>query len=189
MRFRSDSGYRQLHAGKRQNELEVFASYDVFQPVRRIVLAAGISYRHAELGDDETLAIETNAVQADLIARFTLATWLFPQLRAGLGAQLSRADLHDFGGDFRAHDRSAGAAGSLGGGVLFQTPRRLFETHGGRLSSLVIGLLVEGGYAFTGAADYQLKVKAESDLGSARIALGKLGLSGPYLRLAGVVRF
>jgi hypothetical protein len=188
IRFRSDSGYRQLHASKHQNELDVFASYDVFQPVKRIVLAAGVSYRHASFGNDSEVSIATDAVQADLIARYTLARFLFPQIRAGVGAQLSRVRLED-GAVFHARDRSAGVGGSIGGGLLLQTPRRLFETRRGRLGSLVIGLLVEGGYVFAGAANYRLKVKSDSDLNSTRIALGKLELGGPYLRIAGVVRF
>jgi hypothetical protein len=189
LRFRSDSGYAKLGSDKHQTELELFASYDVYQPVRRIVLAAGVSYRHADLGDDDVLGVTTNAVQADAIARFTVAPWLFPQVRVGLGAQLARADLHDSAGDYRAHDHSAGVTGSLGGGFLVQTPRRLFETRAGRLSSLVLGMLIEGGYAFAGAADFHLKVKADSNLDSPRITLGKLDLGGPYLRIAGVVRF
>jgi hypothetical protein len=187
LRFRSDRGYRQLRAGKQQSEFELSAAYDVFQPVRRIVFAAGLDYRYAALGDPDSLQVRTNAVQVDLIARYTLALWLFPYLRAGVGAQLTRIDLDD--DVFRAHDRSAGATGSIGAGFTLQTPRRLFETHGGRLASLSFGLLLEGGYAFASAADYKLKIKSSGDLPVARIPLGKLDLGGPYLRILGVLRF
>lgn len=187
LRFRADHGYRQLRAAKQQNEFELTAAYDVYQPVRRLVFAAGLDYRYAALGDSDSLQVLSNAVQLDLIVRYTLATWLFPHLRAGVGAQLTRIDLDD--DVFRAHDRTAGATGSVGAGFTLQTPRRLFETHGGRISSLSFGVLLEGGYAFASAADYQLKIKSRGDLPVARIPLGKLDLGGPYLRILGVVRF
>jgi hypothetical protein len=189
IRFRSDAGYQKLHAGDHQTELDLFASYDVYQPVRRIVIAAGLNYRNAQLGDDQTVAINTNAIQADVIARYTLTTFLFPQIRAGVGAQLSRIDLEDSSGQFSAHDHSASASGSIGAGLTIQTPRRLFETRRGRLASLSLGVLVEGGYAFAAAANYHLKVSSDSDLADSEIALGKLDLGGPYLRINGVVRF
>jgi hypothetical protein len=189
LRFRSDRGYRQLHAQGLQREFDVSASYDVFQPVRRVVIAAGLDYRLGFLGDQDSFEVATHAVQADVIMRYTATTWLFPQLRAGVGAQLARAQLRDESAEFRAQDRTASAAGSVGAGVLVQTPRRLFETHNGRVSSLVLGLLVEGGYAFAREADFKLKVKSNSDLPNLPIAVGKLPLGGAYLRIAGVVRF
>jgi hypothetical protein len=187
LRFRSDHGYRQLHSAKQQSEFELTGAYDVFQPVRRLVFAAGLDYRYAAFGDSDTLLILTHAVQADLIARYTPASWLFPHVRAGIGAQLSRADLDD--DVYKAHDRNASVTGSLGAGFTLQTPRRLFETWGGHLASLSLGLLLEGGYAFASAADFQLKIKTNSDLPLARIPLGKLDLGGPYLRILAVVRF
>jgi hypothetical protein len=188
-RFRSDPGYKKLHAGDHQTELDIFASYDVYQPVRAIVIAAGLNYRNAQLGDDQVVTLTTNNIQAELIARYTLTTFLFPHIRAGLGAQLSRIDLEDPTGQFSAHDHSASASGSIGGGLTIQTPRRLFETRRGRLASLSVGILVEGGYAFAAAASYHLKVSSDSDLADSQIALGKLDLGGPYLRVIGVVRF
>jgi hypothetical protein len=50
-------------------------------------------------------------------------------------------------------------------------------------------VLVEGGYAFAAAANYQLKIKSSGDLPVARIPLGKLDVGGPYLRILGVLRF
>ncbi len=189
LRFRSEPGYRQLRAQGVQREFDVSASYDLFQPLRRLVIAAGVNYRLMFLGDQDSLEVTTHAVQADVIVRYTAATWLFPQLRAGVGAQLARAKLRDESAQFRAEDRTASAAGSIGAGLLFQTPRRLFETYNGHLASLAIGLLVEGGYAFASDAEFKLKVKSESDLPNLPIALGKLSLGGPYLRIMGVVRF
>jgi hypothetical protein len=189
LRFRSDPGYEKLDAEDRQAELELFGSYDVLQPIRRIVIAAGISYRHLDLGDEDSVAVITHAVQADVIARYTLTRWLFPHVRAGIGAQLSRAELHDDSGDLNAHDRTSGVTGSLGAGLTLQTPPRLFETYRGRLSSLSVGLLLEGGYAFAASAKYQLEVDSDSDLESPAVTFGNLDLGGPYLRIAGVVRF
>lgn len=189
IRFRSDSGYQKLNAQDHQNEFDLFASYDVYQPIKRFVIAAGINYRHAELGDDPTVSLKTNAVQADVIARYTLTTFLFPQLRAGFGAQLSRIDLSDESGGFEAHDKSASAAGSVGAGLVIQTPRRAFETRRGWLASLSLGLLVEGGYAFAAPATFYAQVKSESELDAGTIKLGQLKLSGSYLRIGGVIRF
>lgn len=189
MRWRGDAGYEKLHAKDRQNEFDLFASYDVYQPIRRIVIAAGVNYRHTELGDKPNVTLKTNAVQADVIARYTLTSFLFPQLRAGFGAQLARIDLADESGEFKAHDKSASAAGSIGAGLVIQTPRRAFETRRGKLASLSFGFLVEGGYAFAAPATFYAQVDSGSELDAGPVKLGKLDMAGPYLRLNGIIRF
>jgi hypothetical protein len=128
-------------------------------------------------------------VQAELNLRYTLTRWLFPHLRAGVGMITSVAEFSDDSGNLRAHDRASGVSGTLGGGFTLRTPRRAFETRRGRLASVSIGVLVEGGYVLAPAADYTLRPKHQADLAQSAIQLGKLDQGDAYLRILGVVRF
>jgi hypothetical protein len=133
--FRPDAGYRALGAGKQQGALDLFASYDVLQPVRPLVLAAGINYRHERAGDQDSVALTQHTLHAEVSARYTLTTWLFPHLRAGIGLNTAVARLSDDLGGFSARDRATSISGALGGGLTLRTPRRAFETRNGRVSS------------------------------------------------------
>jgi hypothetical protein len=189
MRFRNGSGYRKLGDADRQSEFDLFGSYDVYQPMPRIVFAVGLNYRYGHVGDSDLLVVKSHTAQAELNVRYTLTTWLFPHVRGGVGVITSVADFSDAAGSFSASDRSTGATGSLGGGFTLRTPRRLFETRGGHLASLSIGLLVEAGYVFAPTADYTLRPKSNADVEQSSISLGKLEQGGAYLRFLAVVRF
>jgi hypothetical protein len=187
--FRGEAGYRALGANKQQGALDLFASYDVFQPVRPLVLAAGIDYRYERAGDPDSVELTQHTVHAEISARYTLTTWLFPHVRAGVGLNTAVARLDDDVGAFSADDRATSISGALGGGLTFRTPRRAFETRNGRVSSFSLGLLVEGGYLLAPAASFKLQPKRDSDIEQQAIDLGKIVRSGAYLRILGVARF
>lgn len=187
--FRREAGYRALGANKRQGALDLFASYDVFQPVRPLVIAAGINYRYEYAGDDQTVELTQHTVHAELSLRYTLTRWLFPYLRGGIGLNAASVRLVDDAGGFNAEDRATSISGALGGGFNLRTPARAMETRRGHLSSLSFGLLIEGGYLLTPAAAFKLEPKRDSDIAQERIDLGKIARSGAYLRILAVARF
>jgi hypothetical protein len=152
------------------------------------VIAAGVGYRFGGHGSEDELLVTSHAVSAELIARLKL-NWLAPHLRAGAGLFASRLQLQDSSTDLELEDREQGAIGVFGGGLTLRTPSRLFESHGGHLSSLSFGVLVEGGYVAAGAASYQGKPTGDSELPKETLALGSLDQGGGYLRVLGVVRF
>jgi len=188
MRFRDDGGYRKLGEGKHEGELDLFASYDVFQPVRPLVIAAGANYMFGRVGDEDLLEVTNHAVHAELSARYTLTRWLFPHLRGGFGVSTSVLQLREAESGISGSDRDTGMSGVLGGGLSLRTPPRLFETRSARAASLSLGLLVEAGYAFVSPASFRVTPNQASDIAQQPIDLGTLDGSGPYLRILVVVR-
>lgn len=191
MLWRTDRAYRVVAAVKRAGALELQASYDVWTPFRNTIVAAGLSVRFEEHGDDGALDLMLShaTVQADLLARYGALPWLWPHVWLALGLVTTRADAHDELARVRLRGRDNGLAGTLGAGFTLRTPTRLFETRGGRLASLSLGVLFEGGYTLAQAADLTLAPTGSSDVRRARTALGTIERSAPYVRIAAVVRF
>jgi hypothetical protein len=117
-------------------------------------------------------------------------SWLWPHLRVGAGAAHTQLKLEDFSSNLDVAERSFGAAVTVGGGLSFRTPTRLFEKHDGSLASLSFALLVEGGYRYAQAAEFELSDhrRGENGLDVPSVSLGDLARSGPYLRAAVVLR-
>jgi hypothetical protein len=189
-----DDGYRVAGIGERHSNLDLFASYDVWQPVRPLVLSVGASFQALSSADDAQADLTQRTIQADLMARYSLASWLVPHLRASFGTVGTHFEVHDEGlrtdgADVTFEDDHWGVAGTLGAGLSLRTPTRLFETYGGRLASLSLGVLVEGGYTLAQAAQLDFRGDVTSGLDERRASPGDLDRSAPYLRIQGVVRF
>jgi hypothetical protein len=174
---------------KHQGQFDMYASYDLLQPVRRVVISLGASFRRANASSD-LLEMRDSTLQGDLLARVQMAEWLWPQLRASAGAVWTHVSLNDAGLGGTIADRDVAFAATLGGGIMLRTPTRLFETYRGRLASLSLGVLTEAGYAMAPAASVQGTPSGGSaDVARSSVQLGSLSRSGPYLRIMGVVRF
>lgn len=170
--------------------LELFGTYDVWSPLPRTIIAAGVSLRSELLGADHDLTIRNHSVQGELMARFGATRWLWPHLRVGVGAITTRFRLHTPKGQGSSYeDRDTNVVSTFGAGLTVRTPGRLFETRGGHLASLSLGLLIEGGYTLAPAAQLRAKPTEHSDLPRTTFALGGLERGGGYLRVMGVVRF
>lgn len=187
----SDEGYRVAGIGDRQAHFDLFATYDVWQASEHWVLSAGASFRTL-LGDDEPdVELGVHTLQADLTARYRGCSWLVPHARVAAGVTFMRMEIEDVavGNAYEGKDQTF--AGNLGAGFTLRTKTRFFETQGGHLASLSLGLLVEGGMVLAPAADPKLAPPADAAEGiEQRTAdLGKLDLSAPYVRLAAVTRF
>lgn len=195
----SDAGYRVAGIGARHNRVELFGAYDVWQPVKKLVLSVGASFRTLTGGDGSVATIDERAIQADVLARYTLYRWLFPHLRASFGAVGTKLGMEDPRSYSSAdvdlqvtyEDKDWAPLGTLGGGFTLRTKARTFETYGGHMSSLSLGVLVEGGYSLAPAAKLGLHPSTSPAPGIdvKTAAPGSLDRSGPYVRVAGVVRF
>ncbi|MET0341484.1 MAG: hypothetical protein ABW252_10825 [Polyangiales bacterium] len=169
--------------------LEVFARHDVWARSRTI-LAAGASLRSEQLGDDDRFAVHHHAVQAELAARYGVSSWLWPELRAGVGVVTSRFRMTEERADALDYrDRDTHVVGSVGAGVTLRTPTRLFETPRGRLASLSLGLLLDGGYTFAKDAKLSANPSSDGEVARSGFALGDLKRGGAYFRTMLVLRF
>ncbi len=186
--WRKDEAYKLFTASDPGAGLELFATYDIWTPFRGAIVAAGLSYRFQGLGE-ERLDLSLHAAQAELMARFAAASWLWPHLRVAVGVNTTRFHVDDGASDLSYEDHTAGVASTFGGGFTLRTPSRLFETWGGHLSSLSLGLLLEAGYTLEEAAELEAKPTRSSDLARTTFPLGKLERNAAYMRVTGVVRF
>lgn len=186
--WRGAGGTRALTSDAANAGFELLATYDVWAPSPRLIVAAGIDTRFEHLGDPDALAVWHRMVQAELQPRFQLTRWLWPHLRAAVGVVVTRFRLEDLD-SFDFEDRDAHVASTLGAGFTLRTPSRLFETHRGRLSSFSIGLTLEAGYTYAKAASLEATPTADSELARATFSLGELERSGAYLRALVALRF
>ncbi|HEY6880249.1 MAG TPA: hypothetical protein VI299_19630, partial [Polyangiales bacterium] len=136
---------------------------------------------YAELSD--------NLLTADLTARVRAASWLWPHLRAGVGIATTRVDVRDDTGGISLDDRAAGAAGSFAAGVTLRTPARAFETHRGKLASLSLGVMVEGGYTMAQDAELTPKPSHGADVRRVSPTSFQSERSAAFLRVLAVTRF
>lgn len=193
----ADAGYGFAGIEETQRRFDLFASYDVFQPTSRVVVAAGAGFRTLLGGDGDRGEIHERTFLGDLTVRYTATSWLFPHVRAAAGAAYTDLSIRDenlsadgnLGVDFEKDDWTA--TGELGAGLTLRTKARTFETRSGHVSSLSFGLLVEGGYSLAAAMPVKLS-PADSPSSGVPLTTTKLGTldrSAPYLRIAAVARF
>ena len=188
--WRGESGHDVFTARAYTPGLELFASYDVWRPAPKLKVAAGLGLRSERIGDDAAFALFHHAVQAELTARLGATRWLWPQLRLALGAVTTRFRLTDLPADDLSYGgRDTHVTGQAGAGVTLAAPARTFETRRGRLSSLSLGLLIDGGYTFAKAATLEAEPTSDADVARASFGVGSLRRSGGYLRTLAIVRF
>jgi len=174
---------------KHTGAFELFATYDVWTPMRGLVLAAGVSLRNESRTIDFDYDLRQNTVQAELMARLVATSWLHPHVRIAVGGVITNFSRTDSTANVTYEDRSGGVASTFGAGFTLRTPPRLFETHRGRMASLSLGVLVEGGYALNQDAELDAKPTQASEIERATFSFGTLDRSAGYLRIAGVIRF
>jgi len=184
-----DNGYEKVYGDAYGGAIDVFASYDIWTPTRGLVIAAGLSLRNERHDRSQVFELRQNTIQAELTARLVLTSWLQPHVRAAVGVAITRFESADQRAQVDYEDRATGVASTFGAGFTLRTPTRLFETHNGRLSSLSVGVLVEGGYTLGSAAKLAAKPTESGELTRSTFPLGKLDRTAPYLRIMGVLRF
>lgn len=189
----NDVGYDAVADQQTFRRLELSVAHDLLQPVRPVVVAAELAY---DWSDDEgggdrvaDAALRQDGLLLSAMVRYTPTSWLWPHLRLGVGTAHTRLSLQEAESnlDYTGHDW--GLAAVLGAGISLRTPTRLFETRGGKLSSLSVGVRFEGGYRYAQAADLTVEDTAEDgDIAVAPVQLGSLDRSGAYVRIQAVLR-
>jgi hypothetical protein len=174
---------------RRTGAFDIFATYDVWTPVPALVVAAGVSLRHESRTIDLDYDLRQNTIQAELMARLVATPWLHPHVRVAVGGVITNFSRTDSAASVKYEDSSGGVASTFGAGFTLRTPPRLFETHRGRMASLSMGVLVEGGYALNQDAQLDAKPTQASEIERATFSLGTLDRSAGYLRIAAVIRF
>jgi len=116
--------------------------------------------------------------------KLPLWRWLVPHARLGVGVLVGSLGLTPRGGD-ETLDRSAAFAGHflLGAELLWPRARR---------RGFNVGIVVEGGYSFASALDFELTPSRPDDLRAIPVSgqsLGSLVLHGGELRVGAVFRF
>ena len=186
--WRNEHAYRVLSDHTNNGALDVFATYDLWSTPHGLVMALGASLRSEARVGDRDYDLHNNAVQAEALTRYGVTSWLWPHVRLAVGAVTTRFTQHDRVADIVYEDRSNSVVGTFGAGFTLRTPTRLFETHRGRLASLSLGVLVEGGYTVAKPASLDLTPTKPGEVTRATFSLGQIDRSAPYLRIMAVVR-
>jgi hypothetical protein len=181
-------GYR-LSEQKQTSAFELFASYDVWTPAPALTFALGVSLRNESRSIDFDYDLKQNTVQAELMARVRATSWLDPHLRLAVGGVITQFSRKDVAAGVTYEDRVGGVASTFGAGITLHTPARLFETRRGRLASLSLGVLGEGGYTLSSDAKLAAKPTRDGEVTRATFSFGNLDRNAAYLRIAGVLRF
>ena len=176
--------------------LGAWLAYDVLALGGATFLALELDYGNQHEDSDALLGARRERARHACALRRTpaalrAASVFQPHLRLAGGAAYSAMQLRTSSPEQRFEDSGFAPFGSLGLGFTVRTPTRMFETRGGDLASLSLGLMVEAGYTLTAPLALSLQ-DDEADAGEIALTdaeLGELQRSGPYLRFSLVTRF
>lgn len=184
-----DEAHRRFGSDDPNGGVELFASYDVWAPARWLIVAGGLDFRHDQRARSALGELKDNLLVADLTARARAASWLWPQLRAGVGLAVTHIGLNDAAASIKLDDRDLGAAGTFAAGVVLRTPARAFETQRGKVASLSLGVLFEGGYTLAQDASLSPEPVRGGDVRRTSPAAFQAQRSAGFLRIMAVTRF
>jgi hypothetical protein len=193
--FYTDAGYDLFDDDNVGTRLGLWAGYDLVQLSPRAVLAVELGFG-AESQEEGVwqgalqTTFESQTFSAGASVRYSVFSWLDPQLRASAGVTRLAFELDTFGDSGTFEDHAASAFGALGAGVMLHTPAGVFENRRGEFASFSLGVLIEGGYALRSSVEVNPTQKARDHaIPITQAALGELALSGPYVRSSVLVRF
>ena len=196
--WRSSRGYDLFSSNDAAWRLGVGFGYDAFKLPNQLILAVegGALLEPGQSGNTDSgllggslrgsLSAATFLVGGSL--RWAATSWLAPYGRLQLFTSRYAVDIQTAagnvttgasGGEWSYHRWAEG--GALGAGVMANLPPR---------SPVNVGILVEGGYWLQQSVDLVLEGNPPAGgIATTGAHIGSLGNSGPYLRLAGVLRF
>lgn len=196
--WNTDPGFDLFSDDDVSTQVGVWFSYDLFQIIEQLTLAGevglGIGGVEGQPQEDLDLTWSMNSFKAYLAANLRLQAfpWMLPHLKLAVGALFGTLEfqLNERGPVQTTSEDSTSPLGTIGAGVTFQTPTRMFESSDGSFASLSLGLLVEAGYTIASSMSMTLKTDRDEDpIENRTAALGELDLSGPYIRTSVLVRF
>jgi hypothetical protein len=129
--------------------------------------------------------LETNVISLGLSARYDLLRWLTPYARLAGGVGWDKVTVGS--GASSLHDRQVFGQGSAGAGISLRSPGLRFWQSPSAPTVGVMGQ-IEGGYALASGSDFSLKsspgTSTTNPIPTSPVAIGHVGRSAPYLRIA-----
>jgi hypothetical protein len=190
--FHTSPGWKLFDSSRANARLGGFFAHDIGQLPNRLSLAAELGFGIEDmqggwLNGQIPAELRSQTFYAGLQLRWDALSFLTPQLHAWGGASLFQLQLQ---GEADQESHAVSGFGALGAGVLLHTPPRTFETASGHFAAFQFGVLLEAGYALRSSIDFSLQNHAAANsIAVVNADLGRLKLSGAYLRSALVVRF
>jgi hypothetical protein len=193
--FHSDEGFHLFSQPNANARLGFWAGYDLLTVSKGWVMSGDLGFGvegiegNSLFGGDVHARLVSQTFQAGVSVRWTGCSFLAPQLRASGGASLFDLQL-TVDSEPKTHDHTASGFGALGAGFLLHTPARTFENRSGKFASLTFGLQFEVGYALRSSVDFALQSPGgQHNIPVINANLGRLDLSGAYIRTSLVSRF
>jgi hypothetical protein len=194
--FHHDVGFRLFDQSKANGRLGLWASHDLATLRKRWILSGELGFG-VEANDGTGLFdgnvqahLRSSTFHAAASVRWDACSIFAPHVRASGGASVIGLEL-ETSDEPNETDSAVSGFGALGAGFLLHTPARAFENRLGKFASLLFGVMFEAGYALRSPVDFALKNRSATprsiEIVSAK--LGRLDLSGPYLRTSLVARF
>ncbi len=196
--WRPSRGYDLFSSNDASWRIGLGFGYDVYKLPSQVILALEVGAM-LEPGQSSTSdsGLLGNSLSGSLSAstfllggslRWSLTPWIAPYGRLQLFTSRYAVDIQTAavdattttsGGEWSYHRWAEG--GALGAGVMANLPPR---------SPVNVGILLEGGYWLQQSVDLVLEGNPPpGSIATAGARLGSLGNSGPYLRVAGMLRF
>jgi len=196
--WNTDPGFDLFSEDDVSTQIGVWFSYDLLPITEQLTLAGevglGVGGAERQPQKDIDLTWSMNSFNAYIAANLRLQVfpWMLPHIKLGCGALFGTLELElkDQKPVQTESEDTISPLGTIGAGVTFQTPKRMFESSDGTFASLSLGLLIEAGYTIASSMSLTLKTDRDKDPIENRTAeLGELDLSGPYIRTSVLVRF
>jgi hypothetical protein len=180
-------------------QFALWFSYDILPVTKQFVLAGEVGFGLGGVSDETRQSLDfkwsmqnyKTYLAANL--RWLALPWMHPHLRLAGGASFDTVDfkLAESNSLLQSKAKKDTYSGfiSLGGGVTFQTPTGLFNDIDEMFASLSLGLLVEGGYTIASPISLSLNKAGRNEIEKKTADLGKLDLSGAYIRTSLLARF
>jgi hypothetical protein len=194
--FHHDVGFRLFDQSKANSRLGIWASHDLATLRKRWILSGELGF--GVEGNDGTglfdgsvsAHLRSSTFYGAVSVRWDACSIFAPHLRASGGASAIDLELQ-MSDEPNETDSAVSGFGALGAGFLLHTPARAFESRTGQFASLSFGVMFEAGYAVRSPVDFALKNRSATPRSIEIISakLGRLDLSGPYLRTSLVARF
>ena len=194
--WRTNRGYDLFSKSNASWRIGIGAGYDLFKLPSQVVFAVELgALMEPGQSSSDANGLLGNTVRGSLSGLTFLAggslrwaplPWIAPYGRLQLLMSRYSVDIstsntsNGTGGDWSYHRGAAG--GALGGGVMLNLPPH---------SPVNVGVLIEGGYWLQDSVELVLDNGGTpgGNISTYGARVGSLGNSGPYMRIAGVLRF
>ena len=196
--WRTNRGYDLFSSNDAAWRIGIGAGYDILKLPSRMILALEVGAMlepgqsmtsdSGLLGNSLSGSVSASTLLLGGSLRWALTPWLAPYGRLQLFTSRLAVDIQttasnvtagSTGGEWSYHRWAEG--GALGAGVMLNLPPR---------SPVNVGVLLEGGYWLQQSIDVVLEGNPPpGSIATSGARLGSLGNSGPYFRLAGLMRF